>query len=161
MGVFYSNTSKEYFENIGSKIISLNDTEENSALSNNRVNITENNWGRIYNKKLYGQHEYVLESNHTYTGNVLITSQDLWGKIPAELVQVLEDLIRESIEYGNDYARKRNNRYRQAIVNTGGNTVHELAARDRYLWIEAASYIWSQYEDEIGAQLIDAAASHR
>ncbi len=161
MGIFYSNTSKQYFENIGSEIVSLNDTEENSALSNNRVNITENNWGRIYNQRLYGQHEYVLESNHTYTGNVLITSNDIWEKMPAQLVPVLEEIIKESIEYGNDYARKRNERYRQAVVNTGSNTVHELAARDRYLWIEAASYIWSLYEDEIGSQLIDAAASHR
>ncbi|MGH1543197.1 MAG: TRAP transporter substrate-binding protein DctP [Arenicella sp.] len=161
MGIFYSNTSKQYFENIGSEIVSLNDTEENSALSNNRVNITENNWGRVYNQKLYGQHEYVLESNHTYTGNVLITSKDIWEEMPAQLVPVLEKIIKESIEYGNDYARKRNERYRQAVVNTGSNTVHELAARDRYLWIEAASYIWSLYEDEIGSQLIDAAASHR
>ncbi len=81
--------------------------------------------------------------------------------MPAQLVPVLEEIIKESIEYGNDYARKRNERYRQAVVNTGSNTVHELAARDRYLWIEAASYIWSLYEDEIGSQLIDAVASHR
>ena len=161
MGIFYSNTSKQYFENIGSEIVSLNDTEENSALSNNRVNITENNWGRIYNQKLYNHHQYVLESNHTYTGNVLITSKDIWKKIPKKLVPVLEKVIQESIQYGNDYAKKRNDTYRQAVLNTGNNTVHELAARDRYLWIEEASNIWSLYEDEIGSQLIDAAASHR
>jgi len=161
MGIFYSNTSKQYFENIGSEIVSLNDTEENSALSNDRVNITENNWGRIYNQKLYTQHQYILESNHTYTGNVLISSEDIWTKIPKKLIPTFEKIIQESIDYGNDYARKRNNAYRQAILNTGNSTIHELAVRDRYLWIEAASRVWSLYENEIGAQLIDAAASHR
>ena len=161
MGIFHSNTSKQYFEDIGSEIVALNDTEENSALSNGRVNITENNWSRIYNQKIYNGHKYVLESNHTYTGNVLISSKGLLDQMPAKLIPIVEKAIKESIEYGNEYATNKINSYRKIVLNNGNNTVQELAARDRYLWIEEANKIWSLYEDDIGLQLINAAASHR
>jgi len=159
IGIFNSNTSKQYFKQVGLNIVPINDIEQAAALTNNSINITESNWKRIYNQSLYKQHRYILESNHTYTGNVVITSNDIWAKIPAKVTPVLEKIIQESIEYGNNYSRKRNDAYRQAISNTG--TISELAARDRYLWIEAASQIWALYEDDIGSQLIAAAASHR
>ncbi len=161
MGIFYSNTSKQYFEDIGSEIVALNDIEENSALSNGRVNITENNWSRIYNQNIFNEHKYVLESNHTYTGNVLISSPGLLDQMPAKLLPIIEKAIKDSIEYGNEYASKKINSYRNIVLNSGSNIVQELAARDRYLWIEEANKIWSQYEDDIGLQLINAAASHR
>lgn len=161
MGIFFSNTSKQYFESVGSDIVSLNDTEENAAMSNNLVNMTENNWARIYHKKIYAQHRYVLESNHTYTGNVLITNQDIWDSLPKKYVAELKKAIQAAIEHGNQYADSKNRFYRSVVAGSDNTSVSELAARDRYLWIEAANKIWSRYEDDIGSQLIDAAASHR
>ena len=161
MGIFFSNTSKQYFEGIGSQIISLNDTEESAALSNNRINMTENSWSRIYNKKIFDQHKFVLESNHTYTGNVLITHKNIWERLPKQYAQTFEKIIQESIRHGNQYSKEKINAYRKIIASSPNMTVRQLPARDRYLWIEKASKLWAIYENDIGSALIDAAASHR
>ena len=82
----------------------MNDTEENAALANNRINVTENNLDRIVSKRIYNNYKYILESNHTYTGNVLITSDFLWSNLDESYHSILNEIISDSIIFANEYA---------------------------------------------------------
>ncbi|NCX65252.1 MAG: C4-dicarboxylate ABC transporter, partial [Proteobacteria bacterium] len=48
---------------------------------------------------------------------------------------------------------------RQNILKAGGK-INELTADQRKQWVDAMKPVWKQFENEIGADLIAAAASH-
>jgi len=161
LGVFNSNTAKEHYKTLNIKTVNLSNDQASIALKHNLVDALENNWGTIYNQKIHDQQKYILETGHAYTGNVLITTSKIWETIPEELQPVLKQIIHESIEFGNQKAQETNEQFREDIIAKSNNVIKTLSLEKRYQWIEASRKVWSTYEDEIGTQLINAAASHR
>ena len=48
---------------------------------------------------------------------------------------------------------------RQAIIDSGRSEVIQITDAERAKWVEAMKPVWKQFEDEIGADLIEAAAA--
>ena len=161
IAIFHSNIAKEYYKSLEAKVASLSFGVVQAAISSNRINITENNWEDIYEQKLYESHKYILETNHAYSGNVPVMDEMVVKQMSADVKTIFENLVKQSIWYSNDFIRERNNQYRRIILQNNKNVMHELSASERYSWIETAREIWPLYENEIGSQLIDEAASHR
>ena len=160
LGIFNSNTAEKHYEVLGVNTVNLTVQAGASALDNNLVDALENNWVNIYNQSIHNKQQFILESRHAYTGNVMFTTEKMWDAIPEELQVVLEQIIEDSIKHGNEVAKQLNNRYRNLIANSQSNTVNQLTVDQRNQWVEASRKVWTAYENQIGTQLINAAASH-
>jgi len=111
-----------------------------SRLANGDFDGQENTWSNIYSKRFYEHQPYMIESNHSYLGYMVLTSKKFWAGLDEEL--------RDQLNTAN------------AIVESG-TTVHPMTVEERRLWTIALLPVWKKYEDEIGAELINAAASSR
>lgn len=161
LAIYGSNTAEKHYQALGVKIVNLPKERADIALEGGLVDSTENNWENIFEQNLHQQQKYILESGHAYSGNVLITTNKIWEGLPTELQPVLRQILDESIQYTNKYVKKLNESYKQEVLKNNETIIKELSVGERYVWIEAVRDVWSSYEDEIGTELINAAASHR
>ena len=92
---------------------------------------------------------------------MIITSAKFWQTIPADIKPTIEKSLAEAIDFGNRIALKKTAEDRQNIVDTGKSEIHIMSLDERKAWVTAMQPVWQSYENEIGSELIQAAASAR
>lgn len=132
-----------------------------SLLQNKEIDGQENTWSNIYSKKFFEHQPHIIESNHGYLGYMIITNAKFWQTIPAEIKPTIEKSLAEAIDFGNQIALQKVTEDRQNIVETGKSEIHIMSLDERKAWVTAMQPIWKSYENEIGSELIQAAASAR
>ena len=50
---------------------------------------------------------------------------------------------------------------KENFLTTGASAIHTLTVEERKSWVTAMQPVWNSYKDEIGSELIQAAASAR
>ena len=130
-------------------------------LESNEIDGQENTWSNIYSKKFYEHQPHIIESNHGYLGYLIMTNAKFWNSLPEEYKPILEKSLKESIDYGNKTALEKNTQDKNKILATGKSAIHILTLAERKQWVEAMRPVWKKFEDEIGTELILAAASSR
>ncbi len=131
------------------------------ALENNTVDAQENVWTTIHANRYYQFHSHVMETNHGYSGSLVMSSKRFWDSLPGQLRIEIETALQEAIEYGNWSAKEATDKARSAIVNNNAAIIHPVIGAARDSWMAVMLPIWSQFEDEIGSALITAASSQR
>lgn len=128
------------------------------ALATGKVNGQENPWSNIYTKRLFEVQDGVTETNHSYLGYVVLIGTEFWrglsGKDRAELQKIFDEVAAAR----NQLAGKLNDESRQSIIDAGG-VVRTLSDLQRVAWKHAMQPVWTQYKDQIGADLLTAAQS--
>jgi C4-dicarboxylate-binding protein DctP len=76
--------------------------------------------------------------------------------LPKDVRSQLAQILREVTETRNAESTKVNLKNRQAILDAGG-TVRTLTAAQRQAWVDAMKPVWKKFENDIGADLMDAA----
>ncbi len=132
-----------------------------SLLKDNKIDGQENTWSNMFSKKFYEHQPYIIESNHGYLGSIVLTSTKFWESIPSGIKPVVEKSLKESLEYGNTLAKERALSDRERIIKSGLTKIHLMTLEERKQWVTAMQPVWKSYEDEIGSELIQAAASSR
>ncbi len=132
-----------------------------SLLESKQIDGQENTWSNIYSKKFYEHQPYMVESNHGYLGYMVITSKKFWQAIPGDIRLVLDKALEESIAYGNEIALEKSITDKNKILETGKSEIHTMTLDERKAWVDVMKPVWEQYKDEIGSELILAAASAR
>lgn len=129
------------------------------ALQNNTVDALESDWISMqsseYNKFLPN----IVETNHSYSGNVVFSSAEFWNKLPATIRPQLERALKEALDYSNWEAKKARRDARDIAL--AGNQIYQLKDQEHDLWMQAMSSVWQQFENQIGSALITAASSQR
>ncbi|MFL9812423.1 TRAP transporter substrate-binding protein [Stutzerimonas sp. VN223-3] len=121
------------------------------------VNAQDNPWSNIYSQKYYEVQPYMTESNHGIGNYLLITNTQFWNGLPAPVRTELEDIIEEVTAEVNRQAEALNEKAKQNIVDTGKSEILVLTEEQRNAWRDAVRPAWKKYENEIGADLIQAA----
>ena len=121
----------------------------------------ENPWSNIFFKKFHEHQPYMLESNHGYLGYMMMTSEKFWSSLPNDLRKELTVLVNEALDYGNRVAKQEESAAREKLIASGLTDIHVMSLSEREKWVNAMKPIWKKYEDTIGSQLIQAAASSR
>ena len=132
-----------------------------SLLESKAIDGQENTWSNIYSKKFYEHQPYMVESNHGYLGYMVITNKKFWQTIPDDIRLVLDKALEESIAYGNEIALEKSITDKNKILETGKSEIHTMTLDERKAWVDVMKPVWEQYKDEIGSELILAAASAR
>ncbi len=128
-----------------------------TLLQTRAIDGQENTWSNIYSKKFFEVQPYITESNHGVLDYFVVTSKEFWMGLDADLRPEVKKALDEAIAYGNSIALEKANVDKQAIVDSKRSTIVNLTDAERALWVEAMKPVWTQFEGEIGKDLIDAA----
>lgn len=133
-------------------------SEAYNALQSGVVDGAENPWANIWSAKFFEIQDGITETNHGAMGYVLVASTDFWGGLPDDIRTELRSIIDEVTVYERKIAGERNATARQSILDAGSE-IRELTPEQRQAWVDAMRPVWNEYQDEIGADLIEAAST--
>lgn len=127
------------------------------ALQTGAVDAQENTWSNMYSLKFYEVQPYLTASNHGYLGYLLAVNPRFWDSLPDDVRAELEAIIEEVTAWVNAEAASINAEYRARIEESGRSTIIELDEEEFSAWREAMTPVWSQFEGNIGEDILDAA----
>ncbi|MGH1539338.1 MAG: DctP family TRAP transporter solute-binding subunit [Arenicella sp.] len=155
-----SEIEKSWIQNMGALAVELPFSRVSRALRKGRVDAQMSDYSSIQFNRFYKYQQYILESNHTHLGYAVITSQKFLNNLPEDLRDTFQQAMQEAIQYGNALAKEQNAIDRLKLIDSG-TTITRLSVDQRQQWIKAMLPLWKQKENEIGRELIQAAASQR
>jgi len=132
-----------------------------SLLKSKEIDGQENTWSNIFSKKFYEHQPYILESNHGYLGYMVLSSSKFWETLPGDLKVVIEQALKDALEFGNNVALQKAQNDRNSILEAGVSNIHIMSLEERKAWVKSMQAVWQQYKDQVGSELIQAAASSR
>ena len=127
------------------------------ALQQGVVDGQENTYTNIYTQKFFEVQDGISETNHQMLSYLTVTTQDFLDSLDDDTREQFLTIYEEVMAEMNAKANQLNDEAKANIVKAGG-TIRELTPEQRKAWVEAMKPVWAQFEDEIGADLIDAAS---
>lgn len=131
------------------------------ALQTGAVDAQENTWSNIYSSKFFEVQDYLMETNHGYLGYLVAVNPDFWNSLPDDIRVELEDIVEEVAAWANDQAARINQEGKTKIIESGVSEVITLTPEELAEWQSAMRPVWEQFQENIGAELIDAALAAR
>ncbi|WP_315981565.1 DctP family TRAP transporter solute-binding subunit [Aliamphritea spongicola] len=129
-----------------------------TLLQTKAIDGQENTWSNIYSKKFFEVQPYITESNHGVLDYMVVSSAEFWNSLDDDIRVEVKKALDEAIAFGNQVAAEKAQSDKQAIIDSKRSEVLEISDAERAQWVSAMKPVWNQFADEIGADLIDAAA---
>jgi C4-dicarboxylate-binding protein DctP len=152
-----SDVAKAMIKAMGASPQPMAFAEVYGALQTGVVDGQENTWSNIYTRKFFEVQDSVTETNHQLLAYLFMTSSEfldsLDDDVRAKFLKIANDVTLEA----NLAVKEKEAANRQNILD-GGGTINVLNASQRQEWVDAMKPVWSEFEDAIGKDLIDAAA---
>ncbi len=126
------------------------------ALASGEVQGQENTWANIATKEFYRVQAAVTESNHTYLGYAMITSQRFLDSLDPETRAVFVDTAKLVAHERNRFAFELNQQQRQNILDDDG-IILRLTPTEMQEWRDAFAPILERFKPSIGAELVETA----
>ena len=130
-----------------------------TLLQTNAIDGQENTWSNIFSKKFFEVQPYITESNHGLLDYMIVTSAEFWNGLPADVRAELEKALAESVALGNKVALEKATADKQKIIDSNRSKIITLKPEEVAKWRAVMQPVWKQFEAEIGADLIAAAAA--
>ena len=99
----------------------------------------------------------MTQTSHQLLAYFFMTSQDFLDSLDADLRAEFLAIADDVTQQANLVVKEKEETNRANILKAGG-TIRELTPEQRAEWVEAMKPVWKQFEDEIGADVIKAAA---
>jgi len=131
-------------------------SEVYGALQQGVVDGQENTWSNIYGKKFFEVQDGTTETNHGIIDYLVVTNVDWLESLDADVRDQFLTILGEVTTARNAEAFAVNEAARQSVLDAGGKIV-ELDAAQRQAWVDAMLPVWSQFADDVGQDMIDAA----
>ncbi len=144
------------FEQLGASPQKMSFKEVYGGLQTKVIDGQENTWSNIYGKKFFEVQDGVTETNHGILDYLVVTSTQWWDGLPDDVRTQLASILKEVTELRNAESTKVNNQNKQNIIDAGG-VVRTLTPEQRQAWVEAMKPVWKKFENDIGADLMEAA----
>lgn len=144
------------FEQLGANPQKMSFKEVYGGLQTKVVDGQENSWSNIYGKKFFEVQDGITASNHGILDYLVVTSDEWWEGLPADIRGQLSQILKEVTEARNSESAKVNAEAMQRVKDAGG-VVRTLTPEQRQAWVDAMKPVWKKFEADIGADLIEAA----
>jgi C4-dicarboxylate-binding protein DctP len=128
------------------------------ALQTGVVDGQENTWSNIYTKKFFEVQDGVTETNHQMLAYLFMTSKEFLDSLKPDVRATFMKIADEVTQEANNSVKAAEAQNREAILKAGGK-IRTLNADQRKAWVDAMKPVWKQFENEIGKDIIDAAAN--
>ena len=145
-------------EAIGANPQKMAFSEVYGALQTGVVDGQENTWSNIYGRKFFEVQDGTTESNHGIIDYLVVTSAEWWDGLPGDVRTQLKTILDEVTEARNAESGRVNEEAKALIVKSGG-VIRTLTPEQRQKWVDTMKPVWSKFEGDIGAELIEAAAA--
>lgn len=146
------------FEQLGANPQKMAFSEVYGGLQTKVVDGQENSWSNIYGKKFFEVQDGVTASNHGILDYLVVTSDEWWEGLPADIRGQLAQILQEVTETRNSESAKVNAQSMQRVIDAGG-VVRTLTPEQRQAWVDAMKPVWKKFEGDIGTDLIEAAVA--
>ena len=147
------------FQAVGALPLKKPFSEVFTLLQTRAIDGQENTWSNIYSKKFFEVQPFISETNHGALDYLIVTSAEFWNGLPADIRTELEKALKEAVALGNKVAIEKAIKDRQKIIDSGRSKVLTLTAGEMAKWRAAMKPVWTKFEDQIGKDLIAAAAA--
>ncbi len=144
------------FEAIGANPQKMSFKEVYGGLQTKVIDGQENTWSNIYGKKFFEVQDGITESNHGIIDYLVVTSTEFWEELPDDVRDQLSTILAEVSKTRNAESFAVNEANKKLIIEAGSE-VRQLTPEQRAMWVEAMKPVWSQFEDDVGKDLIEAA----
>jgi len=118
----------------------------------------ENTWSNIYTKRFYEVQDGITETNHGIIDYMVVTSVEFWESLDdadrTDLARILSEVTEERNAISHQI-----NMDNRALVEAEGTVIRQLTPEQRTRWVEAMQPVWSQFSDDIGDEVIEAAVA--
>ncbi|WP_417552590.1 TRAP transporter substrate-binding protein [Marinomonas fungiae] len=152
-----SDVAKQMIAAMGASPQAMAFSEVYGALQTGVVDGQENTWSNIYTKKFYEVQDSITETNHQLLAYLFMTSSEFLKSLSdedrAQFLAIADEVTQEA----NESVKQAEAANRENILKAGGKII-TLTPEQRAEWVETMKPVWSQFEDDIGKDLIDAAA---
>lgn len=153
-----SNVAEAMIEAMDGLAQKLAFSEVYGALENGTVDGQENTWSNIYTQKFFEVQNGITETNHQLLAYLLVTSSDwLAGLEPETRTQFLS-IVEQVTATSNATVADMEAINRQNVLDAGG-TIRQLSETERQQWVNTMRPVWSQFEADIGKEVIKAAVA--
>lgn len=153
-----SDVAVAMIEAMGGSAQKLAFKEVYGALQTGVVDGQENSWSNIYTQKFFEVQDGVTETNHQLLAYLLVTSTEWLNSLEPDVRDQFVKIANEVTIEANASVAAKEAENRQNILDAGG-TIRELTAEQRKAWVDVMKPVWSKFEGDIGADLIDAAVA--
>ncbi|MGP0175006.1 TRAP transporter substrate-binding protein [Pseudomonas sp. NCHU5208] len=148
---------EEQFKAVRANPRKMSFAEVYQGLQTGVVNGTENTWSNYYSQKVNEVQKYITESDHGLIDYMVITNTQFWKGLPDDVRSELEKVMAEVSVAVNKQADELNRSAKQDIAKAGTTEIIGLTPQQRAEWREAMRPVWKKFEQDIGAELIQAA----
>jgi C4-dicarboxylate-binding protein DctP len=127
------------------------------ALQTGAVDAQENTWSNIYSAKFYEVQDHITQSNHGYIGYLVLVNSEFWSSIPDDIRSELESIMDETSAWANAQSTAINQEALEKIKASNRTNVVTLTPEQIEEWRVAMRPVWTQFEEAIGSDIIEAA----
>ena len=153
-----SDVAVAMIEAMGGSAQKLAFKEVYGALQTGVVDGQENSWSNIYTQKFFEVQDGVTETNHQLLAYLLVTSTEWLNGLDADFREQFVTIANEVTIEANASVAAKEAENRQNILDAGG-TIRELSPEQRKAWVDVMKPVWTKFESDIGADLIEAAVA--
>ncbi|MGB0696567.1 MAG: TRAP transporter substrate-binding protein [Rhodospirillaceae bacterium] len=154
-----SDVLQAQFEAVGGNPQKLAFSEVYGALQTGVVDGQENTWCNIYGKKFFEVQDGITESNHGVLDYMVVVSTEWWDTLPEDIRTDLAKIMDEVTAERNAAVGKVAEQCKENTAAAGGE-IRQLTPEQRQAWVTAMKPVWSQFEGDIGADLLAAAVTY-
>ena len=126
------------------------------ALQTGVVDGQENTWSNIYTQKFFEVQDGITQTNHQLLAYLLVTSTDWLDGLDPDFRDRFLTIVEEVTAEANASVAAKEEENRANIIEAGGE-VRVLTPEQRQAWVDIMKPVWAEFEDDIGADLIQAA----
>jgi C4-dicarboxylate-binding protein DctP len=127
------------------------------ALQTGAVDAQENTWSNIYSAKFYEVQPHITQSNHGYIGYLVLVNSGFWSSIPDDIRSELQSIMDETSAWANAQSTAINLDALEKIKASERSNVVTLTPEQIEEWRVAMRPVWTQFEEAIGSDIIEAA----
>lgn len=129
------------------------------ALQTGAIDAQENTWSNSYAQKFYEVQAYMTQTNHGYAGYMVAVNTDFWIALPEDIRAELDLIVAETAIWAKLRSNAINQESLEKILASGQSELVELSSEELAVWQTAMQPVWEKFEQDIGADLIQAALS--
>jgi len=144
------------FEALGANPQKMSFSEVYGGLQTGVIDGQENTWSNIYGQKFFEVQDGITETNHGVIDYMVVTSTEWWEELDPDIRDQFAKILKEVTVERNAESEKVNQENKAKIIEAGG-TVRTLTPEQRQAWVDAMKPVWKKFEDDIGADLMEAA----
>ena len=153
-----SDVADAMIQAIGGSAQKLAFKEVYGALQTGVVDGQENSWCNIYTQKFFEVQDGITETNHQTLAYLLVTSTEWLEGLDAAVRDQFLAIANEVTIAANDDVANKESTCRQNILDANG-MIRELTPEQRAEWVSTMKPVWTQFEGDIGKDVIDAAVA--